>query len=176
MAKDPKKCAPRRRRVTFADCSPNWLTEVICGHFFWRGYPLLGYAGAGGAAPGLVAIHYLSMSVGVSPSTVPPRSLNVSLRSLFAFCQNGNEENLHGRCICGIFPPSRRFRCLHVFFNHFCFPSPSPSPVPAQSQYQSQSVRVPAFFVQFSTFLSVFAVRPSTTLLLTICLPFLCVF
>lgn len=43
------------------------------------------------------------------------------LCSLFAFCQNGNEENLHGRCICGIFPPSRRFRCLHVLFNHFCF-------------------------------------------------------
>lgn len=27
--------------------------------------------------------------------------------SLFAFCQNGNEENLHGRCICGIFPCGR---------------------------------------------------------------------
>lgn len=27
--------------------------------------------------------------------------------SLFAFCQNGNEENLHGRCICGIFPSGR---------------------------------------------------------------------
>lgn len=32
--KGSQKCAPRRRRVTFADCSPNWLTEVICGHFF----------------------------------------------------------------------------------------------------------------------------------------------
>jgi len=76
-------------------------------------------------APLALAIHYLSMSVGVSPSTVlVTPNLTPILPALFAFCQNGNEENLHGRCICGIFPPSRRFRCLHVLFNHFCFPSP----------------------------------------------------
>jgi len=76
-------------------------------------------------APLALAIHYLSMSVGVSPSTVlVTPNLTPFLPALFAFCQNGKEENLHGRCICGIFPPSRRFRCLHVLFNHFCFPSP----------------------------------------------------
>lgn len=72
--------------------------------------------------------------------------------SLFAFCQNGNEENLHGRCICGIFPcgrgRSRRldghgrlgvrmsfliisvfaFFAFALFFVHLCTLSPSPSP------------------------------------------------
>lgn len=74
--------------------------------------------------------------------------------SLFAFCQNGNEENLHGRCICGIFPcgrgRSRRldghgrlgvrmsfliisvfaFFAFALFLVHLCTLSPSPPPSP----------------------------------------------
>lgn len=77
---------------------------------------------------------FVNVRVGVSPSALPsppPSSPLLLLRLLlllFAFCQNGNEENLHGRCICGIFPSgheqtarrTRTFRCSHVLFNHFC--------------------------------------------------------
>lgn len=54
-------------------------------------------------------IHYLSMSEleSVRQLCLPLPLAAAASSSLFAFCQNGNEENLHGRCICGIFPSGR---------------------------------------------------------------------